>query len=270
MDSNALTLEGHTFQFIQTKFDQNILWLTMNRPEKKNALHPVLINELLYCFDFAKETPDVRVVVLQSAGDVFCSGADLAAMSGKGDAITSTVPKKGELFDINLRMSNCFKPIICRVQGDVLAGALMLVGNSTHVIAADHAQFSAPEIKRGLWPHMVMASLFRVMPKRVALDFIMRGYKMPAAQAVQHGLISEAVPSAQLDEKVLALATELASLAPATIRLGLEAFHQQDSLSFEEAIPYLFQMLQKTISTEDAKEGITAFLQKRTPVWKGK
>ncbi len=270
MSDDTLTLEGHTFQYVTVELKDHVLHLTLARPQKKNAINPTLANELIYAFEYAGQDPEVRVVALSAQGDVFCAGADLSAMQGKSEEITSTIPKRGELHEINLKMVGCHKPIVTKVQGNVLAGALMLVGNSTHVIAADHVTFSAPEIQRGLWPHMVMASLFRVMPKRAALDFIMRGYKLDAAQAAQQGLINTAVPAAELDGAVDALVKELASLAPASIRLGLEAFHHQDTMAFDEAIPYLYDMLQKTIATEDAREGIMAFFQKREPQWKGK
>lgn len=268
--TEKLSFDGLVFQFLKVELADHILTLTLARPDKKNAIHPVMASELIYAFEAAGLDPDIRVVLLRAEGDVFCAGADLAAMSGKGEPITSTVPKRGELHEINLRMTGCHKPVITLAQGDVLAGALMLVGNSTHVLAADHVTFSAPEIKRGLWPHMVMASLFRVMPKRAALDFILRGYKMTAAEATRLGLINEAVPAAELAQRGQALAQEIAALCPTSIRLGLEAFQQQDHMAFDEAIPYLFDMLQKTINTEDAKEGIMAFFQKRPPVWKGK
>ncbi len=107
------------------------------------------------------------------------------------------------------------------------------------------------------------------MPQRVGLDFIMRGYKMDAKTAQQHGLATEVVPAAQLDSRVAELAQELAELSPATMRLGLEAFYRQELMAFDDAIPYLKEMLDKTLKTADAKEGITAFLEKRKPVWKG-
>ncbi len=267
--NEKLSLEGLVFEAIRVDVADHIMTLTLNRPDKKNAISPAMTNELIYSLDVAAGDPDIRVIVIAAEGDVFCAGADLSTMGRNAGETTSTVPKRGEMHDLSIRLRQVCKPVIVKAQGPVLAGALLLVCNATHVIAADHAFFSAPEIKRGIWPFMVMAGLFRVMPRRAGMDFIMRGSKLDAATAQRHGLITEAVPAAQLDTHVEALAAELASLAPATMRLGLEALYRQELMAFDEAVPYLMQMLQKTLQTADAKEGINAFLEKREPVWKG-
>ena len=142
-----------------------------------------------------------------------------------------------------------------------------MVTNSTHAIAIKDAQFSAPEIKRGLWPFMVMAGLFRVMPKRAGLDFIMRGQPIDADKAEKWGLINKSVEASDLDNSVNTLATELASLAPETMQFGLEAYERQDSMSFNNALPYLQEQITKCFEGDDAKEGIAAFLEKREPDW---
>jgi enoyl-CoA hydratase/carnithine racemase len=149
----------------------------------------------------------------------------------------------------------------------VLAGALLIVTNSTHAIAVKDAKFSAPEIHRGLWPFMVMAGLFRVMPKRAGLDFIMRGQPINSSEATKWGLINETVDSDDLDNVVNSLAKELADLAPETMKFGLEAYENQDSKSFDEALPYLQKQIAKCFEGKDAKEGISAFLEKRKPNW---
>ena len=157
--------------------------------------------------------------------------------------------------------------MICKIQGSVLAGALLIVTNSTHAIAVKDATFSAPEIHRGLWPFMVMAGLFRVMPKRAGLDFIIRGQPIDASKAKKWGLINEHVDKTNLDKRVQALATELASLAPETMKFGLEAYEKQDSQDFNDAHPYLKEQIAKCFEGRDAKEGIAAFLEKRKPNW---
>ena len=142
-----------------------------------------------------------------------------------------------------------------------------MVANSTHSIAVKEAKFSAPEIKRGLWPFMVMAGLFRVMPKRAGLDFIMRGQPIDANKAEQWGLINQSVDSKDLNNTVNSLASELANLAPGTMRFGLEVYEKQDSMNFDEALPYLKEQIAKCFEGDDAKEGIAAFLEKRKPDW---
>lgn len=270
MSEEQLSLEGLHFETLQVEEKDHILWLTLDRPERRNAINPVMANEIIYALDFATVTPDIRVIVLRATGTIFCSGADLSVMGGGQEETTSTVPQRGLIHDISLRLRSVCKPVIVQAQGPVLAGALLFACNATHVLAAEEVTFSAPEIKRGLWPHMVMAGLFRVMPRRAALDFIMRGYKIGAAKAMMLGLVNEVVAASELDTRTDELASELAGLAPASIRMGLEAFYKQESMAFEDAIPYLMEMLTKTIGTEDAREGIMAFMEKREPIWKGK
>ncbi|MGK5092622.1 enoyl-CoA hydratase-related protein [Deltaproteobacteria bacterium TL4] len=267
-NNETVSFDGLVFEAVKVEVSNHIMTLTLNRPEKKNAINAVMTNELIYAFDLATRERGIRVIVIAATGDHFCSGGDLTSMrTGSSSPSQSTVPKQGEMSEIVLRMRQVCKPVIIKAHGDVMAGALMFICNATHVIAAEQVTFSAPEIKRGLWPFMVMAGLFRVMPRRIALDFIMRGYKIDTQTAKQYGLINASVPQDQLDETVAQLAKELTNLAPSTMRLGLEAFYQQELMAFDEAIPYLMNMLGKTIQSKDAQEGLLAFAQKRAPVW---
>ena len=257
-----LSLEGLKFTATEIDIANNIMTITLNRPEKKNALNNVMMNEINYALAYAKQEKSVRVVVFAAKGDIFCAGADLSRTNSD-----SNVPKLDNADDISLAIRHLYKPVICKIQGSVLAGALLIVTNSTHAIAVNEATFSAPEIHRGLWPFMVMAGLFRVMPKRAGLDFIMRGMPIDSKKAIDWGLINEAVKKEELDKKVDKLAVELASLAPETMQFGLEAYEKQDSKSFDEALPYLKEQIAKCFEGKDAKEGISAFLEKRKPNW---
>jgi len=257
-----LSLEGLKFTATEINIANNIMTITLNRPEKKNALNNVMMNEINYALAYAKQEKSVRVVVFAAKGDIFCAGADLSRTNSD-----SNVPKLDNADDISLAIRHLYKPVICKIQGSVLAGALLIVTNSTHAIAVNEATFSAPEIHRGLWPFMVMAGLFRVMPKRVGLDFIMRGKPIDSKKAMDWGLINKTVKKEDLDKKVDKLADELASLAPETMQFGLEAYEKQDSKSFDEALPYLKEQIAKCFEGKDAKEGISAFLEKRKPNW---
>ena len=257
-----LSLEGLDFQAIKLDIANNIITLTLNRPEKKNALNNVMMNELNYALAYAKQERSIRVVVIAAEGDIFCAGADLTRTKSE-----SNVPKIEGSDDISLSLRHLYKPVICKIQGSVLAGALLIVTNATHAIAVKDAKFSAPEIHRGLWPFMVMAGLFRVMPKRAGLDFIMRGQPIDSSEAEKWGLINKSVDRVELDDTVRSLAEELANLAPETMQFGLEAYEKQDSKSFDEALPYLQEQIAKCFEGKDAKEGIAAFLEKRKPNW---
>ena len=268
--TNLLSLEGLVFEAIEINIDGHILSITLNRPEKRNAINTVMGNEITYALSYASQESNVRVVIIQAKGDVFCAGGDLGGMLGKEQKTTSTVPTLGDTSDISLLIRNLCKPLICKIQGSVYAGALLMICNSSHAIAADHVKFATPEIKRGIWPFMVMAGLFRVMPKRQGLDFIMRGEAIDALTAEKYGLITQAVAKDELDETVNKLANDFANLPPNTMKMGLEAYNRQDDMAFDDALPYLQEQLKKCLGAEDAKEGIAAFFEKRDPKWKSR
>lgn len=257
----------HLFECTKVAFSEQVLTITLNRPDKRHAINKVMANELVYCLDLAKKHVDVRVVVIRSEGPVFCAGADLFDLHSSTAPSSTHLPHLGELNDIPLKMRQLCKPVVVSVQGMAMAGALLMICNATQVIASDQAQFSAPEIKRGLWPYMVMAGLCRVMPRRQALDFMMRATVLDVTAARQTGLVTDVVAADALTASTKALANELAQLAPTTLTLGLEAYYQQELMPFEQAIPYLKTMLDKTLLSDDAREGIQAFKEKRPPRW---
>ena len=256
-DATVIAIEGH------------VMTITLDRPEKKNAINEIMANEIIYALKYAAESNQIRVVIIQANGDTFCAGGDLKGMTGAEQQSLSTVPKLGNVDDISLLLRNLNKPVIAKIQGNVFAGALMIVTNSTHAISSDGVKFSAPEIKRGIWPFMVMAGLFRVMPKRQGLDFIMRGNAIDAQTAEKYGLINECVPHEELNNVVNSLSQEFSSLPPNTMKMGLKAYNQQDRMEFNDALPYLREQLKECVEGDDAKEGITAFFDKREPKWKG-
>ena len=260
--NEKLSLEGLNFEATKVDISNHVLTITLNRPEKKNALNNVMMNEICYALCYAKQERRIRVVIIAAEGDVFCAGADL-----KREKAESNVPKIEGSDDISLLIRHLYKPVICKIQGSVHAGALLMVTNSTHAIAVDDAKFSAPEILRGVWPHMVMAGLFRVMPKRAGLDFCMRGQAIDAKKAEEWGLINHSVPKNELDKVVSDMASDLANLAPGTMQFGLEAYVNQDGMNFDEALPYLGKKSAETFAGPDAQEGIAAFLEKRDPNW---
>jgi len=267
MTEEKLSLEGLIFEAIELEAKDHILTICLNRPKRKNAINPTMAAEIIYALDYAKQERDIRVVVLAAKGDVFCAGGDLSAMTGKVQETTSTVPVRGAQDEIALRFRHLNKPSIACVQGNLFAGALLFLCNVTHAIAAEGVKFSAPEIKRGIWPFMVMGGLFRIMPQRAALDFVMRGNAISTEQAEKWGLINEAVPADALQDHVASLAAELASLAPGSMSMGLAAFVKQDDMDFDSALPFLRTQIEAIVKSPDAIEGITAFLEKREPKW---
>jgi enoyl-CoA hydratase len=247
--------------------------VTLNRPEKRNPLGPTTIGELLHALDAAKTDEAVRVIVLTGAGKVFSAGGDLSSMGGGGtplQATAGTTTRPGTFVDLNLALTQVGKPTIAMVNGHALAGGLGLVVACDVAIAADDAQLGTPEINVGLWPMMIMATIFRNVPRKRGLELIMTGDKISAAEAASMGLITRAVPKAELEAEVDKLAQKLAQKSPAVMKLGLEAFYRTQDLELAPALEYLQGQLIAVLGTEDAREGLTAFLEKRAPVWKGK
>ena len=247
--------------------------ITLNRPEKRNPLGPTTIGELLHALDVAKTDPAVRAIVLTGAGKVFSAGGDLSTMGSGGtplQAQASAQTKPGTFVDLNLAMTRVGKPTIAMVNGHALAGGLGLVVACDVAIAADDAQFGTPEINVGLWPMMIMATIFRNVPRKRGVELIITGDKISAAEAEKIGLITRAVPRDRLEQEVQTFAEKAASKSPVVMRMGLEAFHKTQDLPLEEALTHLQGQLMAVLGTDDAREGLMAFLEKRAPVWKGK
>jgi enoyl-CoA hydratase/carnithine racemase len=164
-------------------------------------------------------------------------------------------------------MMRTIKPIIARVNGHALGGGLGLVAASTLAIASTDAEFGAPEVKRGLFPFMIYAVLERLMPRRQLLEMLLCGERLSAEEAAKVGLLNRAVRPAELDAAVKALTVSLLSASPSALKLGLQAVHEADGLSLEDKLPLLAQRLVECLATEDAREGLAAFRQKRAPRW---
>src|SRR3954470_5004449 len=247
--------------------------ITLNRPEKRNPLGPTTIGELLHALDRARSDDAVRVIVLTGAGKVFSAGGDLSSMGSGGTPLQSPgsgSTKPGTFVDLNLALTRIGKPTIAMVNGHALAGGLGLVVACDVAIAADDAQLGTPEINVGLWPMMIMATIFRNVPRKRGLELVMTGDKISAAEAASMGLITRAVPRDQLEAEVDKLAQKLAGKSPLVMRMGLEAFYRTQDMELEPALQYLQGQLVAVLGTEDAREGLMAFLEKRAPQWKGR
>jgi len=259
-----------TFRDVLYEVKGHVATITMNRPQRRNALSGRLVNELIVALETASGDANVGAVVLQGAGGAFCSGGDLSQMAGGAADDLGDVPIRGGFVELNLAFTRVGKPIVAKVHRYAYGGGLGLVAGAHFAVAEDTAKFGTPEIDRGVFPMMIMAWIFRNVPRRKGLEMILTGERISAAEAVEYGLINRAVPPEDLDAVVDDLATRLASKPPAIVRLGLEAYHRQDDLSVSEALPYLSDMLMKCFGTDDAREGMTAFLEKREPVWWGR
>lgn len=252
--------------------------ITLSNPERRNAIGPEMVGELLGVLDESSRAPEVRVVVLTGEGSSFCAGGDFGALasppraSATDEATTSASRGvvEGDYADLLLAMVRADKPIVARVNGHAMGGGLGLVAACTFAIADESAKLGTPEIDVGLFPMMIMAVLARLVPRRSLLDMMLLGKRLSAREAQAIGILNDVTPSGELDAAVARLTERLASKSPITMALGLRAFAEQDDLDLASALPLLRGKLGECLATDDAREGLTAFLEKRPPVWTGR
>lgn len=250
-----------------------VLTLTINRPERRNAMTWEVISGLREELGRAKADPGVRVVVLAGAGDrAFCAGADLSGMAprdpgGATDGYADHHRARGWLAELFEEMWHLGKPTIARIQGWAMAGGFGLALACDMVIASEHARFGAPELNVGLWPYMVTVPMLRSMPPKKALELMLTSRVVGAEEADRIGFVTRVVPHDRLDAEVAAMAEVLASKPPGVMRMGRESFYAVLDSAATEALPYLHAMLTVTSQTAEAVEGITAFAEKRPPSW---
>ncbi|MDP8955841.1 MAG: enoyl-CoA hydratase-related protein [Actinomycetota bacterium] len=245
-------------------------WLTINRPDRRNALNPEVIEGLLAGLERASGDQAVACVVLTGAGQkAFCAGADLGGMVPEGGRVGDHF-RRGRIGDLLLGIIRHPKPVVARVNGVALAGGFGVMLACDLVVAADDAEFGTPEINLGLWPFMISAVIRRNLPRKIALEMMLTGRRFLAAEAGRWGIVNRAVPRAELDRAVDELTTELAGKSPLVLRLGKESFSRSEDMGLEESLAYLNAMLTVDLESEDVAEGVSAFLQKRRPEWKSR
>ncbi len=248
-----------------------IATLTLNRPERRNAINAGIIAGMDRGLEQADQDSGVSAVILTGSGGHFCSGADLGGGGFAGQqSFLELHEDRGHYAQLLLKMNRCRKPILAAIEGYCLAGGMGLCLASDLVIADEEAQFGTPEIKRGLWPYMVTGFLIRSLGRKKAMELCLTGDRISAAEAERIGLINYAVPKDQFKERVDQTAAKLASLSPAILGLGKRSFYQMADMGLEDALEFLKSQLTINAQTEDIVEGVSAFIQKREPQWKGR
>ena len=249
--------------------DGHVATVTLNRPEQRNPLSATMLRDLAAALSWCKDEPEVRVVVVTGAGRVFCAGADLSSFDGEMTGLERY--RSRDLFvNLFLLMAELGKPIIGRINGHALAGGLGLACSCDILISVDTASFGTPEINVGIWPMMIQAILARNIPRKVLLEMEMLGERWTAAQLASFGVINRVVPQEQLDSTVDEIARELARKSPVAMRLGRDSFYRQEDMDFRAALHYLHGQFLLVSQTEDSREGIKAFFEKREPDFKGR
>ena len=247
-----------------------VLTLTIDRADRRNALSPEVLAELLAGVRERAAEPDVRVVVVTGAGDkAFCAGADLGSFDADATPL-ELHESRGGLRSLVLAIRECPRPVVARVQGLALAGGFGLALACDLVVASEDAAFGLPEVDVGLWPFMVGALVARHVSGKRALDLMTTGRRIGAATAYEWGLVSRVVPAAELDAAVATLCAELAAKSPLVLRLGKAAWYGTEDTALAPALDALQAQLSLLTQSKDTAEGVAAFLQKRAPEWTGR
>ncbi|HOO47705.1 MAG TPA: enoyl-CoA hydratase-related protein [Deltaproteobacteria bacterium] len=246
--------------------EERVARFTINREKQRNAITPEAVSLFLKYLDQAEKDDDVRAVLVTGAGDrAFCTGAQLGdGMSADGKKVF------GEYARLLKRIATFPKPTLARVKGFCLAGGMGFMLACDIVIASEDSMFGTPEVNVGLWPMMIGALIFRNVPRKKAMEMIMLGERISADAALSMGLVTRVVPACSLDEETDSVLKVLAAKSPVGMKIGKEAFHSAADMPLEEALDFLSLKLVEVASTEDAREGITAFIEKRTPRFTGK
>jgi len=243
-------------------------WITINRPDKRNAINAEVIAGIRDGYRAAHAHPEMRAIVLTAAGEkAFCAGGDL--QPGKGFTFDLSKPNI-DYADLIREAQNATLPAIARINGICMAGGMGLLCMTDLAVAADHVQFGLPEVKVGVFPMQVMSLLQNLAPRRKVREWALSGDPFGAAEALQAGLLSHVAPAAELDAKVDWLLARIVDKSPTAIRRGKYAMRAIESMSFDQAIAYTESQIALLAMTEDAKEGLASFNEKRKPVWTGR
>jgi enoyl-CoA hydratase/carnithine racemase len=259
-----------SFAYLIVEEKENVLTITLNRPDKRNAFHMPLANELAYALAYAHYNNAIWCIVLKANGPTFCAGADLKAFAGADTTEKpSTIPMPKDMVKLGDEFNGLHKPCIAQVHADVYAGGFLMIGGATHVVAVESAKFGLPEVKRGIFPFQVMATLEPLMSARQLLDLCLRAKTLTAQEAKEVGLVSTVIQPDRLEETVQNLVADIKEQSPTAIRLGLKAFQEMKSKNADDKHKYLHAMLMQCLQSKDAAEGLAAFKEKRKAVWIG-
>jgi enoyl-CoA hydratase/carnithine racemase len=257
-----------TFQNILLDREGSTALVTLNRPERRNALSLEALEELTRCFRAVGEDREVRVVILRANGPAFSAGHDLSEMIGRDGAFYR------ELFEacttVMETLQGIPQPVIAEVHGIATAAGCQLVASCDLAVAATDARFATPGVKIGLFCSTPMVALSRAVGARKAMQMLLTGEAISAEAALAAGLVNSVVPAAELPAATRALAAKIASSSAYVVAIGKAAFYRQLQMPQPLAYDYAQDVMAANAAAADAQEGIQAFLDKRQPKWCGR
>jgi enoyl-CoA hydratase/carnithine racemase len=245
-----------------------VLWITINRPEKRNAINEGVIRRIHEAVAQAPRNPALRAIVLTGAGDkAFCAGADLGAHVQGGAFQIDYANPRHYIIDLFKALEECPLPVIARVNGHALAGGFGLMCACDMAVAADDAKFGTPETKIGIAPMMILGHMLRVLPRRKLLEMGITGELFDAATMLQQGVLNDVAPRGELDATLNRLLTGITNKSPTAVKLFKQGFHAMQDMSLRQCFEYAQIMVAVMASTDDAREGRESFQEKRPARW---
>jgi enoyl-CoA hydratase len=250
--------------------ESGVATITLDDPDTRNALSAQMLGGLIDAIERAREDEGARCVVLASSHEkTFSSGANLGGFAADTPLVQRHFGSERFVGLFKL-IGELGKPTICAADGHVLAGALGIALACDLIVASERASFGTPEINVGTFPFMIMALIYRNVPRKKATELLLLGERWNAQEALAAGIVNKVVPAGELDAAVGEWAGKLAGKSPVIMRLGKEAMRRQMDLPLDDALDYLRAQLTLAMSTEDIVEGVSAFFEKREPQWKGR